>query len=92
MQHLFTPWRFKYVTQVEHQKGCVLCQIAAADPAEDESLFVLQRAKQHFLVLNIYPYTSGHMMIVPYEHCGPRDCELQVSQSSPISPCWWRSS
>jgi len=68
MQHLFTPWRFKYVTQVEHQKGCVLCQIAAADPAEDESLFVLQRAKHHFLVLNIYPYTSGHMMIVPYEH------------------------
>jgi ATP adenylyltransferase len=69
MQHLFTPWRFKYVTQVEHQKGCVLCQIAATDPSEDESVFVLHRAAHHFLVLNIYPYTSGHLMIVPYEHC-----------------------
>jgi ATP adenylyltransferase len=68
MQHLFTPWRFKYVTQVEHQKGCILCGVAATDPSEDESVFILHRAEHNFLVLNIYPYTSGHLMIVPFEH------------------------
>ncbi len=68
MEHLFSPWRFKYVTEAQEDKGCELCRIAAVDPSQDESVFIIHRAKHHFLVLNIYPYTSGHLMIVPYEH------------------------
>jgi ATP adenylyltransferase len=68
MEHLFSPWRFKYVTEAQEEKGCELCRIAAVDSSKDESVFIIHRAEHHFLVLNIYPYTSGHLMIVPYEH------------------------
>jgi ATP adenylyltransferase len=68
MEHLFSPWRFRYVTQAKSDGACVFCSIAEADPERDEALFVVHRAAHHFLVLNIYPYTSGHLMIVPYRH------------------------
>jgi ATP adenylyltransferase len=68
MQHLFSPWRFQYVTQSKQQEGCVLCRLGAADPEQDEAGLIVHRGEHHFLVLNLYPYTSGHLMIVPYEH------------------------
>lgn len=45
---------------------CVFCSIAARE--DDEKTFVLHRAAHNFVVLNVYPYTSGHLMIVPFEH------------------------
>lgn len=69
MDHLFTPWRFEYVTtRRDEDQGCTLCRVAGEDPGRDESVFVLHRAVHNFLVLNIYPYTSGHLMVVPFEH------------------------
>ena len=68
MEHLFSPWRFRYVTQPKDQTGCVFCRIAGSDPGEDEACFVLARGEHHFVVLNIYPYTTGHVMVVPYQH------------------------
>jgi ATP adenylyltransferase len=68
MEHLFSPWRFRYVTQPKGENGCVFCRIVESDPAEDEEHFVLARADHHFVVLNIYPYTTGHLMVVPYKH------------------------
>jgi len=68
MDHLFTPWRFDYVTRKDEGGDCILCRVAREDPSRDESVFVLHRAVHNFLVLNIYPYTSGHLMVVPYEH------------------------
>jgi ATP adenylyltransferase len=68
MDSLFTPWRYPYVTGQDKEEGCVLCRVASTDADQDESVFILHRARHHFVVLNIYPYTSGHMMIVPYEH------------------------
>jgi len=68
MQHLFSPWRFQYVTQAKETQGCVLCRLGAADAECDEAGLIVHRADHHFLVLNLYPYTSGHMMIVPYDH------------------------
>ena len=68
MEHLFSPWRFRYVTQPKTEDGCVFCRIARADPGEDEQHFVLARADHHFVVLNIYPYTTGHVMVIPYQH------------------------
>ena len=67
MESLFTPWRYPYVTGHE-EEGCVLCRVAATEEEQDESVFILHRARHHFVVLNIYPYTSGHLMIVPYQH------------------------
>jgi ATP adenylyltransferase len=68
MDYLFSPWRFRYVTRPKDESGCVFCQIARSDHARDEEHFVLARADHHFVVLNIYPYTTGHIMVVPYLH------------------------
>jgi ATP adenylyltransferase len=71
LDRLYTPWRFDYIKGASGEKtgtgsACVFCTIAARD--EDEETFILHRAERNFVVLNIYPYTSGHLMIVPFEH------------------------
>jgi ATP adenylyltransferase len=48
---------------------CVFCE-AQKDPANDETNFVLYRGSRNFVILNLYPYISGHMMIAPYAHIG----------------------
>ena len=67
MDHLFTPWRYAYVTR-PREEGCVLCRLAGSEPSEDQGTFVVHRAQRNFIVLNIYPYNTGHLMIVPRLH------------------------
>jgi len=52
--------------------SCILCN-AVKDPADDEKNFVLHRGAHNFVILNLYPYISGHMMIAPYAHLGELD-------------------
>lgn len=66
MDHLWSPWRYRYVSQAEAQSGCVFCAKAAA--ADDAGNYILYRGARCFVILNLYPYTSGHLMVVPYEH------------------------
>lgn len=66
MDYLWSPWRYKYISKEVKDEGCVFCRISATK--EDERNFILLRGTYNFLVLNIFPYTSGHMMIVPYQH------------------------
>ena len=66
MDYLWTPWRFKYITEAGKQPECFLCT-APAEKEDAEKLIVLRGAK-NFVILNRYPYTSGHAMIVPYAH------------------------
>jgi ATP adenylyltransferase len=94
MDHLWTPWRYAYVTGEDKarpkvgvpevlaawpgEKHCVFCNmIAAADYAIEHGMareeaeaviYVLERGKSCFLVLNAFPYNSGHLMVVPYRH------------------------
>lgn len=73
MDVLWSPWRNSYVSAAEPQKGgCVFCSILQ-NPASDEEKYILHRADFNFIVLNIYPYISGHLMIVPYEHLADLD-------------------
>jgi ATP adenylyltransferase len=76
MDRLWSPWRYEYIAsggaQGSESRGCVLCSIQA-DPKHDEANFVLHRASRSFVVLNIYPYISGHLLIVPNEHVGELD-------------------
>ena len=76
MDRLWSPWRYEYIAsggaQGSETRGCVLCSIQA-DPEHDEANFVLHRASRSFVVLNIYPYISGHLLIVPNEHVGDLD-------------------
>ena len=75
MERLWSPWRYEYLTSGasdESSSVCVFCEIQK-DPARDEKNFVLHRASHSFVVLNIYPYISGHLLIVPFEHVGELD-------------------
>ena len=66
MDFLFTPWRYAYVTAVSDPGECLFCRVVQAN--NDEQTFVLHRAERCFVMLNAFPYTSGHVMVVPYDH------------------------
>ncbi len=67
MDHLWTPWRATYIESHKEPGVCVFC-LAAAQPEQDREHLVVHRADHCFVILNRYPYTSGHLMIVPYQH------------------------
>jgi diadenosine tetraphosphate (Ap4A) HIT family hydrolase len=65
MDHLYAPWRDTYFT--EKREGCVFCHISQNSDM-DEELGVLYRDKTCFVVMNRYPYTPGHFMVIPHQH------------------------
>ena len=65
MEHIFSPWRYKYIASADKETGCVFCR---ARDGNDKDFFIIYRGDLNFIILNLYPYTSGHLMIVPYEH------------------------
>jgi ATP adenylyltransferase len=66
MDRLWTPWRYRYVSSAQSPGGCIFCVKAAS--SDDRANYIVLRAERNFLMLNLYPYTSGHLMIAPYEH------------------------
>ena len=66
MDYLWTPWRYSYISTVDKTDGCVFCSLLAA--GDDEKAFIFNRGDHNFIVLNAFPYTSGHVMVVPYQH------------------------
>jgi ATP adenylyltransferase len=75
VDRLWSPWRYEYIASgsaVSESNGCVFCRLRD-DPDKDEANFVIHRAAHSFIVLNIYPYISGHLLIVPYEHVSELD-------------------
>lgn len=63
---LYAPWRDEYVTG-QKIEGCVFCHISTHE-SDDENLHVLYRDEHCFIVMNRYPYTPGHFMIIPHLH------------------------
>lgn len=66
MDHLWSPWRYRYVTQGAKPAGCIFCEMAAG--TDDATSLIVHRGRLNFVVLNRYPYSSGHLMVVPYAH------------------------
>lgn len=75
MSHLWTPWRSTYVTAKKDESRCIFC--AAAEGSNDEESLLIYRGQFCFVILNRYPYTTGHLMIAPYRHVSRM---LQVDQ------------
>jgi ATP adenylyltransferase len=71
MDYLWTPWRYQYVSQGADSPGCIFCR-ALQQKSDAESL-ILHRGTLCFIILNRFPYTTGHSMIAPYEHVGELD-------------------
>jgi ATP adenylyltransferase len=65
LERLWSPWRLAYVTGSGEPKGCVFCD-AQAEP--DAAPLVLYRGATCFVILNLYPYNNGHLMVVPNRH------------------------
>ncbi len=72
-KNLWAPWRMEYIQELSEPKGmCFLCQ-ARDNPQDDERNYLLYRGEECFVIMNRFPYTSGHMLIAPYEH----KCDLE---------------
>jgi len=65
VERLWAPWRLEYVQGADEQEGCVFCRAADGD---DEKELVVHRGERAFVLLNKYPYASGHVMVAPYRH------------------------
>ncbi len=79
MEIMYTPWRYEYVSTVDERTGCVFCEKAAED-RDRENLIVL-RADRCMGILNLFPYSTGHAMVAPYEHTGTIE-ELDIETLS----------
>ena len=68
MDYLWTPWRYTYLATAAKAPSCIFCDLQRSD--DDRKALIVHRATYNFIILNAYPYTSGHSMVVPYEHIG----------------------
>lgn len=95
MDHLWAPWCFSYITSTKDPSDCVFCAILAVD--QDRKNHVLARWRHNFIVLNRFPYTAGHLLVVTRRHVASlseaspdevvemahlsRDCEIFLKQA-----------
>jgi ATP adenylyltransferase len=67
VERLWSPWRFAYVTGKTSESACIFCDAAPPDDSRQDSL-VLVRGRLSYVILNLYPYNNGHLMVVPNRH------------------------
>jgi ATP adenylyltransferase len=79
---LWAPWRLEYVSSASEQTGCVFCRAVAAPPGDADSL-VVHRGETVFVMLNRFPYSSGHLMVAPIRHVGSLG-ELSAQEAAEI--------
>ncbi len=69
MDHVWSPWRYRYIVDIVKDKKsdeCPFCRVPSEE--RDAVNFLVFRGTYNFVILNIFPYTSGHVMVVPYRH------------------------
>lgn len=85
MDKLWSPWRSNYIESFKEKKienSCVFCSAKEEDIEEDNCLIVYKR-KKCFVMLNLYPYNSGHLMVIPYRHLSDMN-DLTVEEIAEI--------
>lgn len=69
LERLWTPWRMEYMGSAGTESGdCIFCAALAAD--DDEKLLILHRSEATFVIMNAFPYNTGHVMVTPNRHVG----------------------
>ncbi len=63
---LWAPWRFKYIENVNNKDECIFCTKPKEEPSVNN--LVLYKSKHSFIILNLFPYNTGHLMVAPYKH------------------------
>ncbi len=66
MERLWAPWRIGYILSDKKEQGCIFCNALKAN--NDEEKLILYRSKHSFIIMNLYPYNAGHLMVVPNRH------------------------
>jgi len=81
MDYLWTPWRYQYMAQAAggEKPECIFCDAVARK--NDAETLIVHRGAKAFVILNRFPYTSGHVMIVPYAHVA----ELSLCEARALS-------
>jgi ATP adenylyltransferase len=87
MDRLWAPWRLEYVQHADEQDGCVFCRAADGD---DEEQLVVHRGEHAFVLLNKFPYSSGHVMVATLRHVGELDA-LTTAEATEIHVLTTRS-
>ncbi len=67
-ERIWAPWRLRYVKDANRATGCVLCEKPAE--GDDRQALIVHRGERCFVILNLFPYTSGHLMVAPFAHEG----------------------
>ncbi len=73
MDNLWSPWRYQYVKQAGKGEGCPFCPKVSLKAEQDREHLVLFRGHSNFVLLNLYPYTTGHLLVTPYAHVATLD-------------------
>jgi len=63
VERLWSPWRLEYVTSADRTTGCIFC-------LKEEKALIVHEGLTSYVILNLYPYNNGHLMVVPYRHVG----------------------
>jgi ATP adenylyltransferase len=66
MKRLWASWRMKYITKATKEDGCIFCN--ALDKTDNPDNLIVMRGERAFVILNKFPYTSGHVMVAPFAH------------------------
>jgi ATP adenylyltransferase len=71
MDRIWAPWRMSYIKTLNSEEGCIFCNAWSCD--NDREKLVLERSEHSMVMLNLFPYTNGHMMAVPRKHTSSLD-------------------
>ncbi len=81
MEHLFAPWRIKYIKMAQEKDiDCIFCYYPSCPKEEDLKNLLLHRGKRAFVIFNRFPYNPGHLMVAPYKHTGNLE-DLSVEET-----------
>jgi ATP adenylyltransferase len=72
-EQLWAPWRLKYIEGAGRAQGCIFCDFPQQGEAADQKNLIVHRGPHAYIILNAFPYSNGHLMVVPFRHTDSLD-------------------